>query len=465
MTGPAKPRRWLRNGTLLFALALTVTGGWLLWSWTSTRREVTALLAELDRVDPGWRLDGILAGRKAVRDEDNSALAIAKAAALMPRFSVGSPAVDQAGDEWMLPQPWPPKLRALVAAEMPKIPPASLALVRQLKDMPEGRFALKIDPTFTFSLVPHLDATNLVFDWLEYDAYLRADQDSVDAALESCLALLNASRATAGEPFSISHLVRSGGHRRMLIATERVLSQGQASAESLRLLQNQVKKETFESEIVTGLRGERAGNVQCYEHLESTNASYRTFMNTQVGPLAPAATFRDKLLDWLPHRTTSYIVDQVRVSTRLIETAKLPLHEQADGLKPVLAEIKSKQMPLITLPFAQAEKLFRCHRRSQSHLRAIEVALACERFRMQHKTWPDSLENVVAAKLLDAVPLDPNDGQPLRYRRTAWGVVIYGVGDDRADNEGNVLHEWHEPAGTDLGIRLWDLPRRKGGTP
>ncbi len=466
MTEPAmRQRRWLRNCLLLFALVLAFVAGWYFWSRFHSRRAVDALLAELDRDDPGWRLDKILAGRKAVRDEDNSALAITKAAALMPRFTVSSPAVDEASEEWILPRPWPPKLRGLVAAEMPKIPPAALSLVRQLKDMPEGRFALRIDPTFTYSLVPHLDATNRIFDWLEYDVYLRLEQESLDAALESCRALLNASRATAGEPFSMSHLVRSSGHRRVLIAMERVLSQGQATAENLHLLQTHVENEILESELVTGLRGERAGGVQCFEYLESTGASYRMLQNMQAGLPIQSFTYRQKFLDWFPHRTTPYIVDHVRVSTRMIETAKLPLHEQADALKPILAEIKSKQMPLMTLSFAQAEKLFRCQRRSQTHLRAIAAALACERYRLRHKSWPDSLESLVAAKLLDAVPLDPNDGLPLRYRRTAWGIVVYGVGNDRADNDGNLLHEWNEPAGTDLGFRLWDVPRRKGGAP
>ena len=60
-------------------------------------------------------------------------------------------------------------------------------------------------------------------------------------------------------------------------------------------------------------------------------------------------------------------------------------------------------------------------------MRCMVVALACERYRLNHseKTWPASLEELVKAKLLDAVPVDPMDNQPLRYRRTKEGIVVY----------------------------------------
>src|SRR6185503_14917078 len=80
--------------------------------------------------------------------------------------------------------------------------------------------------------------------------------------------------------------------------------------------------------------------------------------------------------------------------------------------------------------------------RSQALLRCAAVALACERYRQSNKgAWPETLDALVKAKLLDAVPRDPFDGQPLRYRRTKEGVVVYSIGADGTDNHGHIDRE------------------------
>jgi hypothetical protein len=59
------------------------------------------------------------------------------------------------------------------------------------------------------------------------------------------------------------------------------------------------------------------------------------------------------------------------------------------------------------------------------------------------------------------VPTDPFDGQPMRYRRTADGIVIYAVGPDGVDNQGALDRTGRTPDGTDLGFQLWDVAKRR----
>jgi hypothetical protein len=66
--------------------------------------------------------------------------------------------------------------------------------------------------------------------------------------------------------------------------------------------------------------------------------------------------------------------------------------------------------------------------RSDTHLACTTAGLAAEQFRLRHQRWPDSIEDLVAADLLPAVPIDVFDGQPLRFRKTPDGIVIYSVG-------------------------------------
>ena len=66
---------------------------------------------------------------------------------------------------------------------------------------------------------------------------------------------------------------------------------------------------------------------------------------------------------------------------------------------------------------------------------AITVA-ALERHRLATGTYPKSLDDLVP-RFLVAVPLDPMDGQPLRYRLNADGTfTVYGVGTNHADDNG-----------------------------
>jgi len=69
--------------------------------------------------------------------------------------------------------------------------------------------------------------------------------------------------------------------------------------------------------------------------------------------------------------------------------------------------------------------------------RALRAALAAERFRLATGRWPDDLSALVP-QYLDAVPVDPFDGQPIRFKRTDEGVNIWCVGDDMVDNGGDI---------------------------
>jgi len=67
---------------------------------------------------------------------------------------------------------------------------------------------------------------------------------------------------------------------------------------------------------------------------------------------------------------------------------------------------------------------------------AARVALACLRYRAKHKRLPDTLA-VLQPGFLHALPVDPYDGKPLRYRKDARGFVVYAIGRDGKDDGGD----------------------------
>jgi hypothetical protein len=67
--------------------------------------------------------------------------------------------------------------------------------------------------------------------------------------------------------------------------------------------------------------------------------------------------------------------------------------------------------------------------------RTAVASLAIERYRLAKGSLPEKLDDLVPT-YLKAIPQDPFDGKPLRYKKLAKGYVVYSVGDDGEDNGG-----------------------------
>jgi hypothetical protein len=71
-----------------------------------------------------------------------------------------------------------------------------------------------------------------------------------------------------------------------------------------------------------------------------------------------------------------------------------------------------------------------------AQIRATRTSLAVERWRLTHDgNVPHSLADLVPGFLV-AIPTDPFDEQPLRYKKLARGFVVYSIGPDFTDDGG-----------------------------
>ncbi|HUA67704.1 MAG TPA: hypothetical protein VMA13_04075, partial [Candidatus Saccharimonadales bacterium] len=73
---------------------------------------------------------------------------------------------------------------------------------------------------------------------------------------------------------------------------------------------------------------------------------------------------------------------------------------------------------------------------AEASKRIVITAIALKRYQLKHGNYPADLNSLVP-EFLPAVPLDPVDGQPLRYRPNADGTfLLYSIGDDGVDDGG-----------------------------
>jgi hypothetical protein len=142
----------------------------------------------------------------------------------------------------------------------------------------------------------------------------------------------------------------------------------------------------------------------------------------------------------------------LRAMNEAVEIAKLPLEEQVPRYRAWRKEYGHVENVGDGLTAGPTEfPLLRGH----ASLRRAQVALAAERYRRQHGNWPQSLAALVP-QYLPAVPLDPFDGKPLRYRRTDHGAVICSVGENGCDAPSPEAN-----APRDVVFRLWNVDQRR----
>jgi hypothetical protein len=69
------------------------------------------------------------------------------------------------------------------------------------------------------------------------------------------------------------------------------------------------------------------------------------------------------------------------------------------------------------------------------------TAIALKRYQLKHGNYPADL-NLLVPEFVPAVPLDPVDGQPLRYHQNADGTfILYSVGENGKDDGGDASLE------------------------
>ena len=89
------------------------------------------------------------------------------------------------------------------------------------------------------------------------------------------------------------------------------------------------------------------------------------------------------------------------------------------------------------------------------------TACALERCFLERHAYPERLDELVPSSLA-RVPVDVNDGAPLRYRRTPDGrYLLYAVGFDGKDDGGRVEWEDHNYLDHQKGDWVWQYAELK----
>jgi hypothetical protein len=458
-------RRWVRRVAVgLLAGLLLITAGFFGIRHRTERMGVdrlAAITAHLDATDPRWRLEEIEADRPTLPDDQNSALLVPrfKAALVAPRFEI------RRGDGKYVFFTGPPN-RHLSDEEMAAIDrallgnDAALAIARSFRDHPRGvrRYAIPAD--YFGTPMDGLQDTRTMFDVLTAEAERLGRDGRPGAALELVQALRNAARSIDGDPFLIAALNRIAGDGIAARRVERVLGQA-APTGRLADVQADLAGEAESDFFWWGVRGERAGVHRIFENIRSGRYSFRSAM-TYPDWKPGSASAAERVDDWLyrSHLPGEH-AEVIDALTRAYDLRQLPDHEQQaarraieDSVPPAPGFFAAQRV------IATFGRVHTAGLRTKALLRCTATGVAVERFRQRTGRWPASLAEL-PKDLCPAVPLDPFDGNPLKYVRRDDGVTVYSIGPDEQDNggEGGETGGGTRP-GTDVCFRLYDPDQR-----
>ncbi len=100
----------------------------------------------------------------------------------------------------------------------------------------------------------------------------------------------------------------------------------------------------------------------------------------------------------------------------------------------------SMRYPLITLLMPALSKAALTKDLADARRDAAIATIALARYRADHHRYPNTLAELLP-DYLPALPLDPVDGQPLRYLLTPTGPVLYSLGFDEDDDQGRATEK------------------------
>jgi ABC-type transport system involved in multi-copper enzyme maturation permease subunit len=456
-------RRWLgpvvRTAVVLVPLGLLV-GEYVRLDGKASH-DLRDTIAEVERLDPDWQLEALEAARQGVPAEQNSALQVLQAAALVPSdwwkmqpellFDKLSPDRQLNADQ-----------QAVLRKGMTLVG-AALTEARRLADMPHGRYPLLVKEKAPQAIVyGHGQEPFVVGGVLGHDADLRSQDGDADGALASCRALLNAGRSIGDEPQLFAQLMRRTLRLSTVLKMERALAQGEPTEATLEPLQRLLTDEDRFPLLLIALRGERAGMDRMLASMQEGSNDQPHFFEIQRGPAAVAPFPQGEELRLLASGSLKdQRGDMLRLFTECVEAARLP----PDQMDARITGLATKARPGAGRPPAVWSFVLN-PAQSQQYLQTLALgragiaALATERYRRQFGQWPHTLDALVPAFLAE-VPADPYDGKPLRYRRVTNGVVLYSVGADLTDNGGKLDRQSRVGGGVDVGVQLWDVDQRR----
>jgi len=309
-------------------------------------------------------------------------------------------------------------------------------------------------------LLPHLARLKSLAQMLGIRAVQELHDGNQDAAWTNLLASARLVTAWNPEPAEMSHMVRYAYAAIVYNTTWQALQAGGWTDDRLAQLQHEWEAADFFKGLPDTEAFARACHVRTCQ-LERQQPLLDASLFLQELRQSPMSALHGLIYTWrqlgyrhhgsyedenallLYHRDRELELRRAVQARTWLEmrqcpgvTNPVPFQTKYPSRSRVSAMITMRQFSLGFV--RQGQRLLGRAAEAEAHRRLIITALALERYRCRHGSYPQTLRELVP-ELLNQPPIDFMDAQPLRYRLTGDGhFVMYSVGLDCADNGGEM---------------------------
>jgi hypothetical protein len=318
----------------------------------------------------------------------------------------------------------------------------ALALLHEASEISRSRFPIDLG---TLSIVPYPHLAKLVHSahLLEVEAANHADHGNWESAVVSVQSLFALSHSLAREPLVRSHLARLECQRIALDSLQDLLSRTSLADAHLDSLGAVLERADDQRGLARAFIGQRCIGIRGFEMMEdalnlarmpvgrSRSLGQRVFVSLDLLLSSPGHLY--DLCGFLEWDELHYL----RLMDRYIQTAQTAFPERIDGAQELRRALEHQSrlhaFSRGWLRGMNGPRVILTDATVTARLRAARVAIAVERFRLARGQLPRTLADLDPFGLR-AMPIDPFNGRPLRYKRLPSGYTVYSVGENRGDD-------------------------------
>lgn len=348
-----------------------------------------------------------------------------------------------------------------------------LNTVREVVKGPPGSFKLDYSQGFLL-ILSHLAPLKQTAVRLNAAAELELRGKHPQAACEDIKAALEMTRFLEHEPLLISQLVRIAMLQITLGGTWEILHSPQVTADQLKELQ--LAWESIETFRCVPASMEMERNTQRFMFTAARQSD--TPANVFPGPATTSTFFEilggvasnpkdgfEAFMEryprfWAWKIKWSYYEELYYLQLGQASLEAVRKMQKSDPLLPALKEFDANSTNILhtyagvvsQFKFGLDANLFRTELKKfvlmETERKVLVTAIALERFRIVHQTYPKALAELTPT-YLSVIPTDAMDGKPLRYHLKPNGTfLLYSVGEDGVDNGGDATQATNSVSST-----------------
>ncbi len=394
-------------------------------------RAYNRVMEEAREIGGPVTIEELEVARKSWPDERNGALIITSLTT-QPAPAADDPVFESLpllgnGDLPPLGEKWSDQTDQIVRDHLARLS-ADIEKINKLANCEGGRFPIQWTPNPFDTLLPNLAQVRMSCKLKSLQVIQSAMHGNTASLVTDLDILLRHGRTLADEPTLISGLVHVATDSLAIDVLQRVLGQTSVSTEQIRQMETLVKAVEDEDRLYWGIRGERAALIRAVNWLTTGGARGLPGMV----PLALPAHLPG-MRGWVK----SDLAEAIRLESSLVKAQNAQQRMQAASQVEAAVIAMPRYRVLTKTLTPSMKRAFELDLKATATVLAARTALAAERYRLEKGRFPDKLEDLVPI-YLEAVPFDPFNGKPMRYRVDPDGLIVYSIGEDKRDDGGKV---------------------------